>query len=174
MVKDGSASKSVLTWGQDPDLTQQFLHAKAAMIIDGPWIFPELNAAGWKYDQQYGIVPIPVRQAGQTVITPLGGETMDIGAGGSSAQEQAAWEWIEGLQQPAVIQQYLKGGTEYTVFAQEIETARPRTTEFGTNYPKVSQAIWTAIQAAITGTASVNSALQAAQGTISGIPKVSG
>ena len=190
MVNDGSASKSVLTWGQDPDLTQQFLHAKAAMIIDGPWIFPELNAAGWKYGQQYGIVPIPVRQPGQTVITPLGGETMDIGAGGSSAQQQAAWEWIEGLQQPAtmeqvtsmmyylptksaVVQQYLKGGPQYTEFAQEIETARPRTTEYGLNYPKVSQAIWTAIQAAITGTASPGSALQTAQSTISGIPKVS-
>ena len=189
MAKDGSASKSVLTWGQDPDLTEQFLHAKAAMIIDGPWIFPELNAAGWKYNQQYGIVPIPVNQAGQTVITPLGGETMDIGAGGSSAQQQAAWEWIEGLQQPAtmeqvasmmyylptkpaVIQQYLKGGPEFTEFAREIQTARPRTTEFGSNYPKVSQAIWTAIQAAITGTASPGSALQTAQGTISGIPKL--
>jgi multiple sugar transport system substrate-binding protein len=188
MVKDGSASKSVLTWGQDPDLTQQFLHAKAAMIIDGPWIFPELNAAGWKYNQQYGIVPIPVRQPGQTVTTPLGGETTDIGAGGSSAQQQAAWQWIEGLQQPstmihvtsmmyylptkpAVIQQYLQGGPQYTEFAKEIETARPRTTEYGANYPKVSQAIWTAIQAAITGTASVNSALQTAQGTISGIAK---
>ncbi len=191
MVKDGSASKSVLTWGQDPDLTQQFLNAKAAMIIDGPWIFPELNAAGWKYDQQYGIVPIPVRQAGQTVIAPLGGETMDIGAGGSAAQQQASWEWIQGLQQPAtmehvtsmmyylptkpaVIQQYLNGGPQYTVFAQETENARPRTTEYGVNYPKVSQAIWTAIQAAITGTAPVNSALQTAQGTVSGIPKVSG
>jgi multiple sugar transport system substrate-binding protein len=190
MVNDGSASKSVLTWGQDPDLTQQFLHSKAAMMINGPWIFPELNAAGWKYNQQYGIVPIPVRQPGQTVITPLGGETLDIGAGGSSAQQQAAWEWIEGLQQPAtmeqvtsmmyylptkpaVVQQYLKGGPEYTVFAQEIESARPRTTEYGTNYPKVSQAIWTAIQAAITGTAPVSSALQTAQGAISGIPKVS-
>lgn len=72
----------------------------------------------------------------------------------------------------AVIQQYLKGGPEYMEFAKEIETARPRTTEYGTNYPKVSQAIWTAIQAAITGTASVNSALQTAQSTISGIPKV--
>jgi multiple sugar transport system substrate-binding protein len=190
MVKDGSASKSVLTWGQDPDLTQQFLHSKAAMIIDGPWIFPELNAAGWKYNQQYGIVPIPVRQAGQTVVTPLGGETMDIGAGGSSAQQQAAWEWIEGLQQPAtmeqvasmmyylptktaVIQQYLQGGPQYTEFAKEIETARPRTTEYGANYPKVSEAIWTAIQAAITGT-SVGSALQTAQGTISGVAKVAG
>jgi multiple sugar transport system substrate-binding protein len=189
MVKDGSASKSVLTWGQDPDLTQQFLHAKAAMIIDGPWIFPELNAAGWKYNQEYGIVSIPVNRVGQTLITPLGGETMDIGAGGSAAQQQAAWEWIEGLQQPAtmtriasmmyylptkpaVVQQYLKGGPEYTAFAEEIQTARPRTTEFGSNYPKVSQAIWTAIQAAITGTASPASALQTAQGTISGIPKL--
>jgi multiple sugar transport system substrate-binding protein len=190
MVADGSASKSVLTWGQDPDLTQQFLHNKAAMIIDGPWIFPELNAAGFKYNQTYGIVPIPVRVPGQTVVTPLGGETLDIGAGGSSAQQQAAWEWIEGMQQPTtmehvaslmyylptkptVISQYLAGGPQYTVFAQETETARARTTQYGANYPKVSQAIWTAIQAAITGTASVNSALQTAQSTISSIPQAS-
>jgi multiple sugar transport system substrate-binding protein len=191
MVKDGSASKSVLQWGQDPDLTQQFLHQKAAMIVDGPWIFPELNAAGWKYNKQYGIVSIPVRQTGQKVITPLGGETMDIGAGGSAAQQKAAWEWIEGMQKPAtmehvtsqmyylptkpaVVAQYLKGGPEYTVFADEIENARPRTTEYGANYPKVSQAIWTAIQAAITGTASVGSSLNTAQSTISGISKARG
>jgi multiple sugar transport system substrate-binding protein len=191
MVKDGSASKSVLQWGQDPDLTQQFLHQQAAMIVDGPWIFPELNAAGWKYNQTYGIVPIPVRQAGQKVITPLGGETMDIGSDGSAAQQQAAWEWVQGMQnpasmqhvtsqmfylptKPAVVTQYLKGGPEYTVFADEIENARPRTTEYGANYPKVSQAIWTAIQAAITGTASVSSALSTAQSAISGVPRVSG
>jgi len=116
------------------------------MIIDGPWIFPELNAAGWKYNQQYGIVSISVRQAGQTVITPTGGETVDIGADGSAAQQQADWEWIEGMQnpatmeqvtsqvyylptKPAVVAQYLKGGPEYTVFVQETENARPRTTE---------------------------------------------
>jgi multiple sugar transport system substrate-binding protein len=190
MVTDGSASKSVLTWG-DPEMTEQFLHAKAAMLEDGPWILPQLNAAGWRYNDQYGIVPIPVRMSGQTVIAPLGGETLDIGAGGSSAQQHAAWEWIKGMQQPAtmihlasmlyylptksaVIAQYLRGGPEYTAFAKEIETARPRSTEYGSNYPKVSQAIWTAIQAAITGTASVSSALQTAQGAISSIPRVSG
>jgi len=75
MVKDGSASKSVLQWGQDPDLTQQFLHQTAAMIEDGPWIFPELNAAGWKYNQQYGIVKIPTQTAGGTVVAPLRSET---------------------------------------------------------------------------------------------------
>jgi Bacterial extracellular solute-binding protein len=49
-----------------------------------------------------------------------------------------------------------------------------RTIEYGANYPKVSQAIWTAIQAAITGTASESSALQTAQGTVSGVAKTSG
>jgi multiple sugar transport system substrate-binding protein len=191
MVKDGSASKNVLNWGQDPDLTAQFTSDKAAMIEDGPWIFPTLNKAGLKYNVDYGIVPIPTRVAGQTVIAPLGGETMDIGAGGSSAQQQAAWEWIQGLQQPAtmtkvdglnfylptksaVLQQYLSAGPEYQVFATETENARPRTTEYGANYPKVSQAIWTAIQSAITGTSSVSSALSTAQSTISGIQKVGG
>jgi multiple sugar transport system substrate-binding protein len=190
MVKAGSASKSVLTWGQDPDLTQQFLHGKAAMIEDGPWIFPELNTAGWKYNDQYGIVPIPLNTAGQTLTTPLGGETLDIGAGGSSAQQQAAWQWVQGMQDPtamaymashmyylpsktAVIQQYLQNGPQYTVFAQETEAARARTKEYGSNYPKVSQAIWTAIQSAITGTASVSSALQTAQGTVSGVQQQS-
>ena len=60
------------------------------------------------------------------------------------------------------------------IFAKQTQTARPWTTEYGANYPKVSQAIWTAIQAAITGTSSVSSALQTAQGTISGVQQVSG
>jgi len=38
----------------------------------------------------------------------------------------------------------------------------------------VSEAIWTAIQAPITGTSSVSSALQTAQGTVSGVQQVSG
>jgi multiple sugar transport system substrate-binding protein len=191
MVKDGSASKSVLQWGQAPDLTEQLVNKTAAMIEDGPWIFPTLNSAGWKYNQQYGIVPIPTKTAGGTVVTPLGGETWNLGNSGSSEQQSMAWDWIKGTQtaatmqhftsamyylptKPSVITQYLAGGPQYTVFAKETETSRSRTTEYGANYPKVSQAIWTAIQSAITGTSSVNSALSQAQSTISGIQKVSG
>ena len=48
------------------------------------------------------------------------------------------------------------------------------TMDIGASYPKVSQAIRTAIQAAIAGTASVSAALQTAQATVSGIAKVSG
>ncbi len=191
MVKNGSASKSVLQWGQEPDLPQQFLHKRAAMIEDGPWIFPDLKAAGWKYGKDYGIVPIPTRVAGQTVVAPLGGETWCLGNSGSSEQQKLAWEWVKGMQdasvmthvtslmyylptKPAVIDQVLKGGPEYSVFAKETQTARPRTTEYGANYPKVSQAIWTAIQSVISSGTSPSSALQQAQDTISGAPKVSG
>jgi multiple sugar transport system substrate-binding protein len=60
------------------------------------------------------------------------------------------------------------------VFAKETETARSRTTQYGANYPKVSQAVWTAIQAAITGTATPGSALSQAQSAISSIPQVKG
>ena len=161
------------------------------MIEDGPWIFPELNAAGWKYNQQYGIVPIPTKAPGGTVVAPLGGETWSLGKSGSSQQQNLAWEWIKGMQtpsvmthvtklmyylptKPAVTAQYLKGGPEYTVFAEETKTARSRTTQYGANYPKVSQALWTAIQAAITGTASPSAALSQAQSTISSVPRVSG
>ena len=34
------------------------------MIENGPWIFPLLNAKGWKYNKQYGIVKIPTQTAG--------------------------------------------------------------------------------------------------------------
>ena len=190
MVKDGSASKSVLQWGQSPDLPQQFINKTAAMIENGPWIFPLLNAAGLKYNVDYGVVPIPTKTAGATVVTPLGGETWSMGKSGSSQQQSAAWNWIKGTQTPAemtyftklmyylptktsVLNAYVQQGPQYQVFAKETETSRSRTAEYGANYPKVSQAIWTAIQSAITGTSSVSSALTQAQSTISGVQKVS-
>ncbi len=105
MVKDGSASKSVLNWGQDPDLTQQFIQGHAAMMVNGPWIFPELNQKGWKYNDQFGIVPIPTDKAGQTVVAPLGGETIDLGTGGSTEQQKLAWEWLQGMQQASTMEQ---------------------------------------------------------------------
>ncbi len=190
MVKDHSASKSVLQWGQSPDLTQQLINKTAAIIEDGPWIFPELNSAGWKYNVDYGVIPIPTKSGSGTPVTGLGGETWNLGKSGSSAQQSAAWDWIKGTQTPAemsyfskemyylptktsVLAQYTKLSPQYQVFAKETESSKSRTAEYGANYPKVSQAVWTAIQSAITGTSSVSSALTQAQSTVSGVQKVS-
>jgi multiple sugar transport system substrate-binding protein len=49
------------------------------------------------------------------------------------------------------------------VYANQTIYAHPRTLGLGVKYPKVSEAVWTAIQAAISGTSSVQSALSTAQ-----------
>jgi multiple sugar transport system substrate-binding protein len=72
---------------------------------------------------------------------------------------------------PAVTAEFLKGGQEFEVFAEESLTARPRTTEYGANYPKVSQAVWTAIQSALAGTKTPQQALTEAQQTVKSVPQ---
>ena len=62
---------------------------------------PRAQRQGWTYNDQYGIVPIPTDKAGQTVVAPLGGETIDMGNGGSTEQQKLAWEWVQGMQQPS-------------------------------------------------------------------------
>jgi multiple sugar transport system substrate-binding protein len=190
-AEKGYMSKSVMQWGQAPELTQQFLKEKAAMMVNGPWIFPDLNKAGWKYNEDYGIVTIPVAEPGQEVVAPLGGETWTLGNSGDDEQKKLAWEFVKGTQEsstmqkmtgqmyyvptkPVVTKEFLKGGEEYEVFAEQSLTARPRTTEYGANYPKVSQAVWTAIQAALTGTKTPEQALTDAQQAVASVPRQQG
>ena len=52
---------------------------------------------------------------------------------------------------------------QMAAFAQEIPTAKARTTELGTGYPKVSKALAQAIQSALAGSASPEAALAQAQ-----------
>ena len=53
------------------------------------------------YGKQFGIVPVPVRVAGQHVIVPLGGEDWMVGKTGGSAAQQMAFDYIEGMQTPS-------------------------------------------------------------------------
>ena len=55
LVKDGSASKSVLNWTQ-ADVNDQFKAGNAAMMVNGPWQFPVLDA---EKALHYGVVQIP-------------------------------------------------------------------------------------------------------------------
>jgi multiple sugar transport system substrate-binding protein len=57
----------------------------------------------------------------------------------------------------------LQANAELSVFASEFDTARARTAQLGAKYPKVSQAIWTAVQAALSGSQTPQAALSQAQ-----------
>ena len=187
LITDGSASKACLTWSQTPAASSQFEAGKAAMMVNGPWNFSGLNLAHMYYGKQFGVVPVPVRVAGQHVIVPLGGEDWMVGASGGTAAQQLAFDYIEGMQSPsaelalsklfgylppkeAVAKTFVQQeGAAWSVYANQTIYAHPRTLGLGVKYPKVSEAVWTAIQAGLSGSQSVKSALTTAQSQIKSI-----
>jgi multiple sugar transport system substrate-binding protein len=189
LITAGSASKACLDWSQTPAASSQFEAGKAAMMVNGPWNFSGLNLAHMYYGKQFGIVPVPVRVAGQHVIVPLGGEDWMVGASGGTATEQMAFDYIEGMQSPseelslaklfgylppkeAVAKTFVQQeGAAWSVYANQTIYAHPRTLGLGVKYPKVSEAVWTAMQAALSGASSVQSALKTAQSQIRTILK---
>ncbi len=189
LVDNGSASKACLNWSQTPAASGQFEAGKAAMMVNGPWNFSGLAQAHMYYGKQFGIVAVPVRVPGQHVIVPLGGEDWMVGNSGSSAAQQLAFAYIQGLQAPAkelpfaklygylpakqaVAKTYVQQvGAEWSVYANQTVYAHPRTLGLGVKYPKISEAVWTAIQAALSGSQSVQSALATAQSQITAILK---
>jgi multiple sugar transport system substrate-binding protein len=189
LIDDGSASKACLNWSQTPAASSQFIAGKAAMMVNGPWNFSALNEGKMFYGKQFGIVPVPTRVAGKHVIVPLGGEDWMVSKSGDSEAQQLAFEYIQGMQTPAmslklaklfgylppkiaVAKTYVQQvGPSWKVYANQTLFAHPRTLGLGVKYPKISQAVWTAIQAALSGSKSVPDALNTAQKQISTILK---
>ncbi len=132
-------------------------------------------------------MPIPVPQAGDQPVSPLGGEIWTIPQTNSSS-EQAAWNFLSWLAQPAqlldydkvqgylpplpsVAQTLVQSNPNLQVFTTELNSARARTAMVGSKYPGISQAIWTAEQAALSGSLSPQAALTQAQQKIDQILK---
>ena len=175
LVGDGSASKSVLTWNQN-DVTDQFISGNAAMMINGSWNIPQLDSTA---SLHYGIVPIPVPQAGGKPVVALGGEVGAIPATGTSTQQNAAkvlscilsdktmltWDKAHSYvpSRTSVATTFGQQNPEMQSFVNEVASARSRTAQLGQQYDKVSTALGTALQAAITGQQSAQQALTTAQ-----------
>jgi len=176
LVKNGSASKSVVNWTQ-ADVNDQFKAGNAAMMINGPWQFPVLNAAK---NLHYGVVPTPAPQAGATVVSPLGGETWTVPQTGDKARQQAAAKIVQCLNSDqnqmllgkerqtvptklSLQDQFVTQNPSMKAFSQVVETARARTGELGADWPKAATKIYTGIQSALTGGAAPMAALQQAQ-----------
>ena len=175
LVKHGSMSKSAVTWAQS-DVNDQFIAGKAAMMINGPWQFPTLDAAKALH---YGVASIPVPTAGGSVKVPLGGEVWTVPVT-TSAKEKAAAKvlacmnssanqvtlakaagYVPSLQSAAA--QVARETPALAPFVAEAATALSRTAEVGTKYPTIATALETAMQSALTGAAAPQQALTTAQ-----------
>jgi len=176
LMKDGSVSKSALNWTQ-ADVNDQFKAGKAAMMVNGPWQFPTLDAT---QNLHYGVVPIPAPQAGMKVIAPLGGETWTVPQTGNKDKQAKAAKVVQCLNSDqsqlslaqqnqtiptkvALLAQFSSKNPNMKGFVDQIPTARARTGELGADWPKAATKIYTAFQAALTGQASPTDALKQAQ-----------
>jgi multiple sugar transport system substrate-binding protein len=175
LQNDGSMSKSSVNWAQ-LDVNNQFIAGKAAMMINGPWQLPALNAAkGLEFDS----VPIPTR-TGSAPVAPLGGEAFTVPETKNSATMKLAGKFV-GCLNTAKMQTVIAGNTgnvptniaaseawgkshpQVTSFVTTVQTARARTGELGPDWPKAATKIYTAVQLALTGKASPAAALKQAQ-----------
>ena len=175
LVSNGSASKSVVTWTQ-ADINDQFAAGNVAMMVNGPWQLPTLDA---KTSLNFGIVPIPVPSASAKPVTPLGGEVWTVGHSGSAREQKAvavvkcllsadrSLEWSKDAgyipSNQTAAAQLAASDAQLSAFVTEVGTAQSRTSELGTGYPKVSSALWNAIQACLAGGMSPQAALAQAQ-----------
>jgi multiple sugar transport system substrate-binding protein len=175
LVSGGYASKSVVNWTQS-DVEAQFQAGNAAMMVNGPWQLPLLNAAK---GLNFGVVSIPVPATGQPSVSPLGGEVWAVGHT-NSAEEQKAVAVVKCLLTSSMSSEWSKDAgyipsneasaaalaqsdPQLAPFIAEVGTAKARTAELGTQYPKASSALWTAIQQALAGGTSPQAALSQAQ-----------
>ncbi|MGW1259034.1 ABC transporter substrate-binding protein [Streptomyces sp. NPDC002513] len=176
LVKSGSMSKSVLNWTQS-DLHDQFVAGKTAMMINGPW---RIHAMDQTKNLHWGVAPIPVPRAGQTPVTPLGGEVWTVPQNSSKEKQEKAARVLACLNDStnmlALAKQYLTVPSRSTVAAQYTEqvpsmtafvhsvaNARARTDRLGVKWPEAATGIYTAIQSALTGEQTPQEALERAQ-----------
>lgn len=181
LVNDGSVSPSIVGWGQG-DALDQFTAGDVPMIEGGIWTFSTLNAVE---GLNWGITTFPVPQAGDELVTPLGGKVWTLPETGDATKAAAAAKVLECLNsdenqlanaktngaipsKTAVAARFAEeDGTDYMKVAEEaVSHAQARTRELGSLWPATATALYTAEQAAITGEATPQDALESAAAAI--------
>jgi multiple sugar transport system substrate-binding protein len=176
LVKSGSASKSVVNWSQ-ADVNDQFKAGNAAMMVNGPWQQPTLDTTAGLH---YATVQIPTPKAGETTVSPLGGETWTVPQTGDKDRQAAAAKLVKCINsdanqlaiakqtqtiptKTAVAQQYATQAPNMKTFVDLVPSLRARTGELGADWPKAATKIYTAMQSAVAGGVPPTKALEQAQ-----------
>lgn len=177
LVNKGYVSKEVLNWVQS-DVEKQFVSGNAAMIINGPWIKPNLekNAVG----KNWGVTKIP---ADKVYASTLGGENIAIISKSKYIDE--SWEFLKWFLAKENNIKFCKAVGRFSprsdvspeevwaddqimkVFADQMQYAQPRGPH--PKWPEISDAIINAVQESITGVKKPAEALATAQSKIDAI-----
>jgi multiple sugar transport system substrate-binding protein len=155
---------------------QEFATGEYAFAENGTWQLKNAKKAGF----EYGVIPIPSRTGG-VAPAPTGGEFVTVPVQGNKDTEATAAKIANCLTSAETVlatdtaltyvsavasvqQQQVSTQPELKVWVDAVKAAKGRTSDgLGTRYPRISQPLWTAVQAALTGSKSPKDALAAAQ-----------
>ena len=174
-VKKGYAPNSVINNTQTTSW-QEFATGQYAFSENGTWQLANAKKAGF----DYGIIPIPAMNGG-TAAAPTGGEFVTIPVQDKTGRYATSQKLVACLTSadnaqatdttlsyvaatPAVQAKQVAADPDLAPWVAAVAAAKGRTSDdLGTKYPKISQPMWTAVQAALSGSASPQSAMTTAQ-----------
>jgi multiple sugar transport system substrate-binding protein len=175
-LEDGYAPNSVINDTQTTSW-QEFAAGSTAFSENGTWQLANAQKAGFPY----GIMPIPAEHGGAAPV-PTGGEFITIPVQGNTARYATSEKIVSCLSaagnayttdntlsyvapSTAVQAKQVAADPALGVWVTAVHSGKARTgSNLGTGYPKISQQLWTAVQAALSGSASAQAALTTAQG----------
>lgn len=174
-LKAGYATNSVINDTQTTSW-QEFAAGNTAFSENGTWQLGNAQKAGFPY----GIMPIPAEHGGAAPV-PTGGEFITVPVQSDTSRYAASEKIVSCLSaagnafttdntlsyvaaSTAVQAKQVTTEPALGVWVQAVHAGKARTGDnLGTNYPKISQQLWTAVQAALSGSASPQAALASAQ-----------
>ena len=176
-LRSGYAPNSVINNTQTTSW-QEFATGDYAFGENGTWQLANAKKTGF----EYGIIAIPA-SAGGTAPAPTGGEFVTAPVQSKTDRYATSEKLIACLTSAdnafttdttlsyiaateAVQQKQVAANPDLKVWVDAVKAAKGRTSDdLGTKYPKISEPLWTAFQAALSGSKSPPDALKAAQST---------
>jgi multiple sugar transport system substrate-binding protein len=174
-LKKGYAPNSVINNTQTTSW-QEFATGDYAFAENGTWQLANAKKAGLSY----GIIPIPGRNGG-TAPAPTGGEFVSIPVQKNTGRYATSQKLVTCLTstdnslttsttlsyiaptEPVQAKQ-LAADPQLKVWIEAVKAAKGRTSDdLGTKYPKISEPMWGAVQAALSGSKDPQRAMTAAQ-----------
>ncbi|MFC5909214.1 sugar ABC transporter substrate-binding protein [Streptacidiphilus monticola] len=177
-LKSGYAPNSVINNTQTTSW-QEFATGQYAFAENGTWQLANAKKAGF----DFGILPVPAVNGG-TAPAPTGGEFVTVPVQSDKGRYATTDKLVTCLTSPqnllatdttlsyiaptkAVQEQQVAASADLTPWVQAVAAAKGRTSDnLGTKYPKISEQLWGAVQAALTGSKSPKDALDAAQAAV--------
>jgi len=174
-LKQGFAPNSVINNTQTTSWAE-FATGDYAFAENGTWQLANAKKTGF----EYGIIAIP-GSTGGTAPAPTGGEFVSIPVQKDTGRYVTSQKLVACLTSTdnsltttttlsyiaptkAVQAKQIAANAELKVWVEAVNAAKGRTGDnLGTKYPRISQPLWTALQAALSGSATPQAALTTAQ-----------